>query len=324
MRRFTLILLLTLLHTLVYSQIVKGCIIDMQTRESVPFAAVYFAGTFLGTTSDQDGNFQIDVTSFVSMPLTISAIGYYSYTLSDLSMGGPVVILLTPKVYEIGEVEVDGNEIARRRRANLKAFRKEFLGQSPNARKCEILNEEVISFFQNSSRDTLRAFAMEPIQIRNKALAYKVIYYLDQFEFNKRTKSLYFSGSILFSEDDSTYRRSTANKRKRTYVGSRMHFFRALWAYDLYSTKFTIQNIDTDPLSSNDIVLLSPTDTKFLVYPESLVILYAGKWSQINFKSKYVYFARDGYFDPKGIGWEGELGKKRIGDSLPYEYILFQ
>ena len=110
MRRFTLLLLLTLLHTLAFSQIVKGRIIDMQNRESVPFAAVYFAGTFMGTTSDQDGNFQIDVTSFVSMPLTIGAIGYYSYTLRDFSIGGPAVILLTPKVYEIGEVEISGRK----------------------------------------------------------------------------------------------------------------------------------------------------------------------------------------------------------------------
>jgi hypothetical protein len=101
-RLFTLILLFSLLSGSTFSQIVKGRIIDSQTREAVPFAAVYFAGTFMGTTSDQEGNFQIDVTSFVSIPLTISAIGYYSYALTDFSIGGPVVILLTPKVYEIG------------------------------------------------------------------------------------------------------------------------------------------------------------------------------------------------------------------------------
>lgn len=324
MRRYTLTILLAILHALAFSQIVKGRIIDMQTRESVPYADVYFAGTFKGTSSDQEGNFQMDVSSFISMPLTISAIGYYSYTLTDFSSGQPVVILLTPKVYEIGEVEISGNTAVRRRKANLKAFRKEFLGESAIAKKCEILNEEAISFFYDSYKDTLRAFAMEPIQIRNKVLAYKVTYYLDQFEFNKRTTALDFSGSILFSEEDSTYRRSILQKRKRAYVGSRMHFFRALWADDLYSTKFTIHNPAGDQLSYKDIVIVSPMDTKFLTYPESLVIYYAEKWSRINFKSEYVYFDRDGYFDPLGIGWEGELGKKRIGDSLPYEYTLFQ
>lgn len=87
MRRYTLILLFSLLSGSTFSQIVKGRIIDIQTRESVPFAAVYFAGTFMGTSSDQEGDFQIDVTSFVSMPLTINAIGYYSYALTDFSIG---------------------------------------------------------------------------------------------------------------------------------------------------------------------------------------------------------------------------------------------
>jgi hypothetical protein len=134
------------------------------------------------------------------------------YTLSDFSIGGPVVILLTPKVYEIGELMISGKDAARRRKANLKAFRNEFLGKSHSARRCKILNEEVILFSYLPEEDTLRAFA------------YKVIYYLDRFEFNKQTSSLYFSGSILYSEDDSTYRRFTRNRRKRAYMGSRMHY----------------------------------------------------------------------------------------------------
>ncbi|RLD92184.1 MAG: hypothetical protein DRJ13_16825 [Bacteroidetes bacterium] len=320
MKTYFLIFLLALLPASAFSQIVKGRIIDIQTRKPVPFAAVYFNGTFVGTTSDQTGNFQINVTSFVSMPLTISAIGYYSYTLTDFSIGGPVVILLAPKIYEIGEVEISGNTAARRRKVNLKAFRNEFLGKTPNARKCEILNEEVISFFYDSNKDTIRAYAMEPIQIQNTALAYEVTYYLDKFEFNKRSTSLFFSGNILFSEDDSTYRRFTMNKRKRTFLGSRMHFFRALWADELYSTKFTVKSPSGDKLSYEDMVILSPMNTKFMKYPESLVIHYAVKWSKINFKSEFAYFASDGYFDPAEIGWEGEMGKKRIGDSLPYEY----
>jgi len=103
-----------------------------------------------------------------------------------------------------------------------------------------------------------------------------------------------------------------------------MHFFRALWADDLYSTKFTIHNPAGEQLGYEDIVVLSPIDMKILKYPESLVIYHADKWSQLNFQSEFVYFARDGYFDPVGIGWEGELAKKRIGGSLPYEYTVSQ
>lgn len=164
---------------------------------------------------------------------------------------------------------------------------------------------------------------MEPIQIYNKALAYKVTFYLDKFQFNKRTSTFYFSGNILFTEDDSTYKRITRNRRKRSYMGSRMHFFRALWTNELTLTKFTIGGSE-EKLTFQDVVFESPSGAKFLNYPESLEVHYAEKWSQINLKSDSGYFAEDGYFDPFGIGWEGELGRKRIGDSLPYEYSISQ
>jgi hypothetical protein len=34
-----------------------------------------------------------------------------------------------------------------------------------------------------------------------------------------------------------------------------------------------------------------------------------------------VWFTRDGFFDPIGIIWEGEMSKQRIGDLLPFEFI---
>ena len=321
MRSSACILLFFLFPASAFTQLVKGRIIDTQSREPVPFATIYFNGTFKGTSSDREGRFQIDASGFSSMPLTISAIGYYSHTLSDFSIGGPLVIPLTPKVYELGEVQVSGKDAARRRKSNLKTFRKEFLGTTSNARRCEILNEEVISFIYDLKKDSLQAFAMEPIEVYNKALAYKVTYYLDQFELNKRTSSLYFSGNILFTEDDSTFKRYTTNRRKRAYMGSRRHFFRTLWAEELNASKYEI-SASSGSLSCQDVVIVSSSNTKFLKYPESLEVHFRDKWSLINFKMDSVYFEEDGYFDPNVIGWEGELGRKRIGDSLPYEYTL--
>jgi len=31
---------------------------------------------------------------------------------------------------------------------------------------------------------------------------------------------------------------------------------------------------------------------------------------------------QNGYFDPLGISWSGEMSKQRIADQLPYEYAL--
>jgi hypothetical protein len=35
-----------------------------------------------------------------------------------------------------------------------------------------------------------------------------------------------------------------------------------------------------------------------------------------------VYFEKDGYYDPTGVAFSGEMSKQRIGDLLPFEYVL--
>jgi hypothetical protein len=35
-----------------------------------------------------------------------------------------------------------------------------------------------------------------------------------------------------------------------------------------------------------------------------------------------VYFEKDGFYDPIGVEFSGEMSKQRIGDLLPFEYLL--
>jgi hypothetical protein len=54
---------------------VMGTVTDVDTKEPIPFANVYFYGTTIGVTSDFDGNFSIE-TKFASDSLMASYIGY--------------------------------------------------------------------------------------------------------------------------------------------------------------------------------------------------------------------------------------------------------
>ena len=103
-----------------------------------------------------------------------------------------------------------------------------------------------------------------------------------------------------------------------------MHFFRTLWSDGFDSTPFAIKDSIGEILEYKNIVIQDDANTKYLSYTESIQIYYYSKWSKINFPNEEVYFARDGFFDPTDISWEGELGRKRIGDSLPYEYTAEQ
>ncbi len=75
MRKIILLFLLISFCTSAYSQIVKGRILDQKTGSSIGFASVYFNGTLVGTLANQNGYFELDIPKFLSVPLTISALG---------------------------------------------------------------------------------------------------------------------------------------------------------------------------------------------------------------------------------------------------------
>ena len=326
MRKFVLLFLSLNFYFVAYTQIIKGTILDQDTHEKIPGAYVYFNGTFVGTSADQNGYFELDISKNSSMPLTVSAIGYYSVTLTGLSAATPVVVPMKPKVYEVNDVVVSSKSLVKRRKINLSIFRYAFLGSTPNARSCEITNESDITFNYDTDSDTLKVYASKPIVINNKALGYKVTYFLDQFELYRReNNSFYFTGNIIFNEDlttDITKKQFYESSRETSYYGSRMHFFRMLWNGDLDFSAFKIKDPNNTNLIYKDIVFKENSISKSLKYPTKLGICYdePKPSSYISFPEGEIYFEENGYFDPLLVEWEGQMAQKRIADWLPYEY----
>ncbi|MCJ7449597.1 MAG: carboxypeptidase-like regulatory domain-containing protein [Bacteroidales bacterium] len=188
MRKITLVFVLIDFCTIAYNQIIKGIIQDQSTKSPISFATVYFNGTFVGTHSDQNGYFELDISKNLSMPLIISALGYYSTTVSYLSSDKYYRIYLKPKIFELDEVVISakGNaKIRRERKANIKFFREVFIGRTLNAQQCEITNGNDIVFKYSFIDETIKAYSIKPLLIENKALGYKISYYLEKFEFRE-------------------------------------------------------------------------------------------------------------------------------------------
>lgn len=323
MKKLVLIILCIHLCTAAYNQVIKGIISDKHTYSKIWLASVYFNGTFAGTTSDEHGYFELDISKHSSMPITISAIGYYSLTMSGFSISEPLMVYLIPKVFELNEIVVSARSDQRNRKENLQLFRTAFLGTTANAQKCRIMNESDITFDNPPDNDTLKAFASNPIMIENKALGYKITYYLDRFEYYKKSKTIFFYGNIIFTDDASlqeTKKETIERRRKYAYLGSRMHFFRALWSNDLASAGFTIKSPAIENPDFNDIVFIDLNGKKYLKHIENLSIGFNKSVSKIVFLHANIFFGKDGYFDPLAIGWKGEMAKQRIADWLPYEY----
>lgn len=313
-----------------FGQIIRGTVYDQKTHEVIFSATVYFNGTTVGTLTDEKGNFTIDITNNAPMPLTVSMLGYNSTTLNLnlYSAVNPIVIHLTPKVYELNEFVIKAEPLVRERKHNLVLFKSEFLGTSANAQNCIILNESDITFNYGSDRDTLKAFAFKPLQIINQKLGYKITYYLDKFEYNKRNKSFVYKGNLIFIEDlaiNNPEKEDFERRRKNAFHGSRMHFFRALWLNDLKSTGFVVYNSISNFLGFSDLVFEDERHRKFLKYNynETLNICYYSKipTSQMLMKKEKIFFEKNGYFDESGITWDGKMANQRIGDQLPYDYL---
>ena len=321
MKRIIFVFLFISYSLTAYNQVIKGTVLDKETKEKIVFAAVYFNGSFVGTPADKNGNFALDITGNTNKPLTISALGYFSVTLTDFSIEKPLIIYLTPKVFELKEVVIN----AKAREKNLKMFKENFLGTSENALHCKIMNEKDITLtFEN---DTLRAYASKPILIINSGLGYKETYYLDAFWYYAKRSAFFISGNMVFDEDlsnNNSKREFYKINREHTYQGSRMHFFRALWGNDLATEGFSLKNIGEGEIQYSNIVVQPDSIKKYLKYRGMLGVYNHQRLttSWITFLREYVYFDKRGYFDPFAISWDGAMAKQRVGDILPYEYTI--
>ena len=325
-KSIVLISILSLFSLTAYNQVVKGIVLDQNTRNPIDYALVYIDGTFIGTHADRNGNFELNISKS-SMPLTVSSLGYYSSTLTGFSGDTLIQVYLRPKVFELNEVVISDKANPKVRKANLKLFREAFLGATANARDCKITNENDIILMSNPKNDTLKAFSSKPIQIDNKALGYKVSYYLDNFKYDKKYNSFSFRGNIIFNEDLKTsaaQKRRFERRRKSTYLGSRMHFFRSLWENKLDSAGFKVMNRPDNVISPDKFVIKSDSietvnTRKYLAYPHPLQIVYKKMTAKtiIDINEKGVYFDKNGYFDPVEITWEGEMAKKTCWRLAP-------
>lgn len=329
--KFILFLAIICFNSNCYSQLIRGTVFDKNTSEVIPFAAVYFSGTTMGTTSNEKGYFELSLPKDLANPLIVSSVGYYSETLTNFASSENFSIYLEPKTYNLTDVEVTANESRNIRKKYFPVFRMEFLGKSLSPKLCRIINEGDIMLQFDRNTKMLKAFARRPIQIQNDRLGYNVSYFLDLFEYNTNTHSMVLIGNYKFTpitSGDIVQQENIEKNRTTAYLGSRMHFFRSLWDDSFEASGFKVIDARGNILSINDLVILTMTpkgtiQQKYLVGKSPLVVYYGGftRKSLIILKKDHVTFESDGHFDPLGVEWDGYLGNKRISDLLPYEYI---
>ncbi|MDF1574028.1 MAG: carboxypeptidase-like regulatory domain-containing protein [Bacteroidales bacterium] len=324
MKKHLLLLFLGFYTGIGFGQVIRGRVVDKESGEPIDYASVYINGTFHGTTSDEHGEFEIEVTKYPGRPLYISAVSYHTTFLSTLKTEEFIQVNLIKVKYEIPEISIESPSLVRKRKMYLKKFKKEFLGSSKNAKACFILNEEAVTFNYHSSQDTIKAFAREPLIILNNSLGYRITYYLDKFEYVKSSNTIRFLGNISFNQDlatNSGRRQEFEERRKKTYLGSSKHFFNALWQNKLKNEGFRVLEVNgIYPLEYENFVMEEKPGKKYFSYPRDLEIAYDYYLTTVSFLRPRVNFTKDGYFEPEALIWYGNMSLERIADWLPYEY----
>ncbi len=329
--------LLITFSTLGFSQEISGIVFDLRTNKPIEGASVYFDNTTIGTTTNSKGEFILDFNESIETSLIISFMGNESLVITDFSQLENLKYFSKESSNVLPEVLlISKNEWPRE--LKLKEFKKNYLGETSNGLVSKILNEDDLILRYNKKKKQLTAIANSPIVIKNANLKYLITADLQHFEVNysyvsKNKKSLdvkdvYYLGNNYYKSLEEISSKKTLKMRKKTYRGSPLHFMRALANEDLEREKYKIYRGD-HPVVSNEFITVTPIDNLGNVKVElkgKLNILFEGS-EQSYIKSSMPEFYIDKFGNhspPKAVKFGGELGRKRMADALPLDYLIIK
>ncbi|QPH41939.1 carboxypeptidase-like regulatory domain-containing protein [Pedobacter endophyticus] len=265
---------------------ISGIVRD--NKDGLPGASIYLSGYKIATVADNDGKFTLSNLKPGSYNLLVQIVGYLPYSksviISDKSV--QVDLVLKENVAQLDEVVIRADP---NRQKYINQFKEFFIGKTPNALQCKILNPQVLNVDYDITKSTLTVSTTEFLIVENKALGYRLKYMLDHFEYNSRTRIIYYSGHPFFEE----LKASAAKKKKyvaareTAYYGSSQHFFRSLYAnkakeegfiinkmikipnpnrYPEYVINSNIENIRTVPEKTGIRINKTKIDTALLAF----------------------------------------------------------
>lgn len=331
---------------------ISGTVVDGETKQPLEGASVFAQNTTKGTITDKAGTFHLHLdkggyeinvtfTGYASKTINLEVTGDRTFNL-ELQKGdntlGEVIIKNTAEVPD-GWVKYG------------EFFSKHFIGATPNADSCSLLNPQALKFLYFKRNDRLKVLATEPLQIQNRSLGYTLRYDMDSFVYFFKTDVNSYRGKCLFlpMEGDSLQQLTWQKARRETYQGSRLHFLRSYYDSTLEKEGFAVDLYA--PSKYNQFApLKNPYDTAYyffndtaataeLYFPVKASITYTKKAPEKKYLQQqglpldvpkqisYVDLAdgilikSNGYFtEQKSWVNQGYWSWKNLADQLPYDY----
>jgi len=331
--------------------LISGTVVDSASKEPLVNASVFCQNTTLGTVTDKEGKFALSLKPG-GYDLIFSYTGYLTQTIK-VTENTKLDIQLVKEEKSMGEVVLRNTyEVADGWTKYGDFFFQNFIGSTPNAAKCTLLNPEVLKFYYYKRSNRLKVLATDAIQIANHALGYNLRYQLDSFVYFYNTHVNSYRGYCLYTEmeaDDST--KQVWNKaRAKAYEGSKLHFMRSYYDSSLYEDGWVIDMLDEKNEKKFNRVD-NPYDTLYygaldstlqieIWFPRKLSIAYTNKKpepeylkkmglpknvqypiSYVDIKETIAITENGYYYEQKDWINQGYWSWKNVGDLLPYDYL---
>jgi hypothetical protein len=331
---------------------VSGLILDSATREPLSAASVFCQNTTLGTVTNKEGEFSLQLKSG-GYDLIFTYTGYQTQTVRITGEKSRIEILMAKEDKSLGEVVIkSSNEVKDGWEKYGGFFLENFIGATPNAKQCTLQNPEVLKFYLLKRSNKLRIIPTAPLVVANYALGYNLNYQLDSFVFNYNNSINSYRGFCLYTEMEGTdsMKQIWAANRAEAYLGSKLQFMRSYYDSTLNEDGWEIGTLDEkDKKKFNryegvyDSIHYSPLDSTMEIeiwYPGTISITYTKKKPETEYMKKfklpsniagqisYITFT-DGiaikengyYYDQKDWINQGYWSWKNLADQLPYDYI---
>ncbi len=209
---------------------ISGKVTNADDKKPVPNASVFLNNAIVGDKTADDGTFKLTNVKPGQYTFIVTAIGYETYSVNVMAADKNIIlpqISLTPKTIILQEVNIKPDP---NRQRNYNDFKRLFLGTSPNAEQCKILNPDVVDVDFDAKTMILSATSNDDfIEVENKALGYLLKYKLTKFSYEPKG-IFYYEGLSVFQElkGSKSQQRKWAKRRAAAYLGSSMHFLRSV------------------------------------------------------------------------------------------------
>ncbi|RAK65209.1 carboxypeptidase-like regulatory domain-containing protein [Hymenobacter edaphi] len=222
-----------------------GVVLDSLTKEPLAFASVFLANTTFGSSTSDQGKFEISRVPNGTYDMVCSYVGY-RLSKQSVTMSGPsqqFTLLLSPVGNSLGEVVIKPEP---NKPEEYKQFSDLFLGGSQFSEQCRVSNPEAVRVFFDEEDKQLRARAKEYLQVDNDALGYRLKYFGLEFSYDPEDGAVSYYGEPVFEEmkpKDEAQQKLWAANRLKAYNGSFMHFLRSVHRNRLRTENFMAQQI---------------------------------------------------------------------------------